>query len=79
MSATKSTTVHNEQLKLGATAASNLGVAFFATGIIVPLVALAYQNGTPHNKYWVAFAALWLTMSGALHMAGRYILEGLRP
>ncbi len=46
----RSKTVHNEQLKLAATAFNNLGVAVIVTGIIVPVVALAYQTAVPKTR-----------------------------
>lgn len=42
MSGTTKTAIHNEQLKLAATAFNNLCVAFVVTGVIAPTVALAY-------------------------------------
>ena len=73
------TAIHNEQLKLAATAFNNFCVAFVVTGVIAPTVALAYQVSTPHGGFWSVFVVLWLTMGFCSHLIGRYILNGMKP
>jgi methylmalonyl-CoA mutase cobalamin-binding subunit len=73
----RSKTVHNEQLKLAATAFNNLGVAVIVTGIIVPVVALAYQTALPKTRYWAAFAVLWSLVGAVLHLIARRVIERL--
>ena len=51
--------IHNEQIKLAATALNNIGVASVATGVIVPLVARASSATPPASgKYRGWFVAL---------------------
>jgi methylmalonyl-CoA mutase cobalamin-binding subunit len=73
----RSKTVHNEQLKLAATAFNNLGVAVIVTGIIVPVVALAYQTAVPKTRYWAVFALLWSLVGAVLHLIARRVIERL--
>lgn len=46
-------TIHNEHIKLAATALNNVGVASVVTGVIVPLVARASSAAPPAgSRYW---------------------------
>ncbi len=65
----------NEQVKLMATALNNLGIAFVVSGIIVPIVALAYQSSLPRTNYWAAFALVWLAFGVGFHLSGRAALR----
>jgi hypothetical protein len=59
----RSAAVHNEQLKLAATALNKIGVASIVTGAIVPLVThmTSGSPAAPVNGYWWLFALLWRT------------------
>jgi hypothetical protein len=72
--------VHNEQLKLAATALNNVGVASIVTGAIVPLITrMAYGPPTSVvNGYWWWFVLLWIGLGVGWHMLGRLLLKGLR-
>jgi len=47
--------VHNERLKLLATALNNLGVATIVTGLIAPLVSSLYgfTSPGPSQRWWL--------------------------
>ena len=71
--------VKNEQLKLTATLANNLAVAFFVIGAIAPVIAYAYGVSIPHGQFWSAFLALWIILGLTLHILGRSALKGMAP
>jgi hypothetical protein len=70
--------VHNEQVKLAATALNNIGVASAVTGGIVPLVTHVTSVALHGSGYWGLFVALWLAVGVCWHLLGRYVLRGLR-
>jgi hypothetical protein len=76
----RSAAVHNEQVKLAATALNNIGVASIVTGAIVPLVAhmAAGPSGAAAIGYSWRFVVLWLVLGVGWHMLGRLLLKGLR-
>jgi hypothetical protein len=63
--------VRHEQRKLVATLFNNVAVAFIVTGLVVPVVALAYGTTVPRGRYWVGYALLWLVMAGVNHQMAR--------
>jgi hypothetical protein len=68
-----STTIHNERVKLTATAVSNAGLAFIGAGFIVPTV------GAPLTFGWRSLVALaWIAIGLSLHWIGRVILGRMR-
>jgi hypothetical protein len=71
--------VHNEQVKLAATAFNNVGVASIVTGVIVPLVSHVSSPASPGSRYWGWFVALWSVFGIGFHLVGRRMLKGLRP
>lgn len=72
--------VHNERLKLRATALNGLAVASIVAGFITPLAALSFGLSAP--IYGVSFAAIaaiaWLAGGIALHSAATWLLKGLQ-
>ena len=67
----------NERRKITATAANNVAVSFFVTGIVLPVVSSAYQLSTPHTRYWGLFAVVWLAVGIIFHIVSRHILGGI--
>jgi len=53
----RSAAVHNEQMKLAATALNNIGIDSAVTGGIVPLVTHASSSTAPGSGYWGLFVA----------------------
>jgi hypothetical protein len=52
-------TIHNEQIKLAATALNNIGVASVVTGVTVPVIARSSLTTPPGgNRYWGRFMSL---------------------
>ena len=64
--------VHNEQVKLAATAINNLSVGLFLGGCLLPLLA----DTMPVSR-WVLSIVAWLVSTG-LHELGRRLLRRLR-
>jgi fucose permease len=72
--------IHNEQIKLAATALNNIGVASVVTGVTVPLVGRALSAAPPaSSRYWGWFVALWFMFGVGCHLLGRRALKELRP
>ena len=69
--------IENEKRKLAATAFNNIAVATVVTGIVGPIIAVAYQFSTPHGSYWAAFPRLWTFAAGGIHRLARKQLEEL--
>ena len=72
------TLIRNERMKLGATLFNNIAVALVVTGVIVPVVATAYQMSVPHGRFWLAYIVLWLMGAVANHQIGRNFLGRLK-
>jgi hypothetical protein len=70
--------VHNEQLKLAATAINNIGVASVVTGVVVPMVARVSATAPSTSRYWGLFMVLWGLLGLVCHLSGRFMLKGLR-
>ena len=67
-------TASNERRRITATALNNLSVSLIVTGVIIPVVGLAYQMTYPQTRYWAAFAVMWLAMGIGLHLIARRIV-----
>ncbi len=50
--------VHNEQVKLAATACNNIAAASVVTGVIVPLVMHVSAPSSAGGRYWAWFMIL---------------------
>jgi hypothetical protein len=70
----------NERIKLLANAFDRGSTACFSVGVIAPLAAVVYSNGTfGLTPFFFAVAtASWLLAAVALHLVAREILGGLR-
>lgn len=72
--------IHNERVRLTATALNNTAVATVVTGVVVPAAGIAYGLPTaPQMGLWWLVALAWLGGATALHVAARVTLGGLRP
>ncbi|MGI4953088.1 MAG: hypothetical protein ACRYGM_14895 [Janthinobacterium lividum] len=71
--------VHNERLKLSATALNNASVGTVVTGLIAPSASFLYGVVTPSGRLWWLVALAWLSGAIALHAAARLALKGLKP
>lgn len=72
--------VHNERIKLLATALNNMAVATIITAIVGPIVGIL--NGSPGatiTAWWVFSGVLWFLAGIGLHLVGRGALGRLRP
>ena len=73
---------HNERLKLTATYLNTAAGTCFAAGVVAPFAALMFgfsSGGSASTLTFVLGVATFLIASGALHLAARSILKGLRP
>jgi hypothetical protein len=71
--------IHNERIKLLATAFSNMAVATMATAIVAPTVGFLYGPTNPAtNRWWLVIGIVWLLLGVGLHMAAQYVLGRLR-
>lgn len=71
--------IHNERVKLIATALNNTAIATVVTGLIAPAANILYGLATLRTPYWWLVAASWLCGGLALHLGARWALGGLRP
>jgi hypothetical protein len=72
--------VHNERVKLSATALNNTAIATVVTGLIAPAASFAYGLSTgPSGHLWWLVASAWLSSGVLIHFAARAMLKGLRP
>lgn len=67
-------TARNERRKITATALNNLAVSFVVTGVVVPIIGLAYTMTYPQDQIWFALAALWLMLGIGFHLVARRIV-----
>ena len=70
--------MHNEQIRLAATALNNLGIASVVTGVFVPLAAYGYGTARMDNGFFAAFVCLWMTAGLAGYLFGRLVLRSMR-
>ena len=75
---TPNKTVRSERRKITATALNNVAVSFIVTGLVVPLVSVAYQLSFPRTRYWGLFAVMWLMCGLGLHLASRRMLGDIQ-
>lgn len=74
--------VENEQTKYLATWLNTIGSAAVVVGVIAPLAAAFYGGASldaPSPAALALGAVIWFLCGGALHLAARRILKGLRP
>lgn len=70
-------TARNDRRRLTATFLNTIAAAFVITGVIVPIISLAYQLTTPQTRYWPIFGVAWLGFGIGLHLIARHILKGV--
>ena len=73
---------HNERLKLTANYLNTAAGTCFAAGVVAPFAAFTFGfsgGGTASTLTFGLGVATFLLASGALHLAARSILKGLRP
>lgn len=73
--------VHNERVKLLATALNTAAGSSFTVGVVAPTAAAFYNiNGTAGVPLpvIVAGAVIWLFTAIVLHLAARHVLGGLK-
>lgn len=71
--------VHNERVKLTASALNNIAVATVVTAIIVPIVGWLYGASVAATPvFWLIMAA-WLVVGVALHVIAQGVLGRLKP
>ncbi len=72
---------HNEQIKLLATAISNVGVAFVVIGFVTPITAASFNlSGIgPLRSDTAVFTLIWLFTGIGIHLIARRILQGIKP
>ncbi len=71
--------IHNERVKLTATALNNTAIATIVTGLIAPAASYGYGFANlPPGPFWWIIGAAWLVGGVTLHVAGRVVLGRLR-
>lgn len=77
------TLIHNERVKLTATALNGAALACFTVGIATPLAAVFYNLGgigtTLRVPTLIIGLVLWLFAALVLHLGARKVLGDLRP
>ena len=72
--------IHNERIKLAATAFNNAGVATFAAGILGPTIGYVYgTSGVDTGGWWLMIGIVWFLVGAALSSMGWITLGLLRP
>lgn len=72
--------VHNERIKLLATALNNTAVATVITAIVGPTVGILNGAANPGiTAWWVFSGVLWFLAGIGLHLVGQGALGRLRP
>lgn len=63
--------IHNERLKLLATALNAMGVAHIVTGIVAPAATAIYGGAarSGFSAWWLLIFLVWLSVGAALHIA----------
>lgn len=75
--------IANERTKLTATYLNTAAGGLFTAGVVAPLVAAVFGLGAAAGNLraltLVLGVAIFLLASGALHLAARTVLKGLKP
>lgn len=72
--------IHNERMKLLATALNNTAVATVITAVVAPFVGLLNgASSTALNLWWVFSGGLWFLVGIGLHLIALAVLGRLRP
>jgi hypothetical protein len=71
--------VHNEQVKLTATALNNVAVGFVVGGFVAPVVGFSQALDVRAGAAPILFSLVWLATGFALHVSARIVLRRLKP
>ncbi len=72
--------IHNEQIKLTATALNNVAVAFVIAGFVGPMVAVGYGSAAmARDSIAILVSIIWLFVGFILHSIVKPILRDLKP
>ncbi len=80
MSDIRAKLIHNEQTKLLSNLLTMMARSSFVVGVAAPIGVMFLYN--PVNMRFapaVIGMILWTIAAGILHLAGRYVLRGLKP
>jgi hypothetical protein len=69
--------VHNERMKLLASAMSNTGVATIVTAIVAPTAGFFYGSAAPSGGWWPVLALAWFVGGMSLHITAQLLLGRL--
>ncbi|HVW91515.1 MAG TPA: amino acid transporter [Devosia sp.] len=69
--------IENERVKLSATYLNSLAAAFFAAGVLAPVIGLFSASSVWQPLQLAAVVASCILLSVALHLAARLVLRGL--
>jgi hypothetical protein len=72
--------IHNERVKLLASAVNTLSVAHVVTGIVAPVASIVYHLGAPGvwNSWWFLIGGAWLFAGAGLHLGAQLLLGRLK-
>jgi hypothetical protein len=72
--------IHNERVKMIATALNNLGVATIAGGILAPTIGYLYgSSALQTGGWWFTIGVAWFLVGGGLCFFGWLALGWLKP
>ncbi len=72
--------IHNERIKLLATALNNMAVATVITAVVGPTVGILNGVSSPAiTAWWVLSGLLWFLAGIGLHLVGQGALGRLKP
>jgi hypothetical protein len=70
--------VHNERIKLVATALNNTAVATLVTAVIAPVAALLYGSVVIASAWWPLLGLAWIFAGSSLHVTAQLTLGRLK-
>jgi len=70
--------IHNERMKLLATALNNSAVATIVTAVIAPTASLLYGLTAIATGWWLAMALVWFLGGLSLHITAHLVLGRLK-
>ena len=70
--------IHNERMKLLATALNNSAVATIVTAVIAPTASLLYGLTAIATGWWLAMALVWFLGGLSLHITAQLVLGRLK-
>jgi hypothetical protein len=70
--------IHNERIKLFATALSNTGVATVVTAIVAPMAGFLYGASVLAESRWPLLGLAWFFGGMSLHITAQLVLGRLR-